>query len=122
MRMPDCFPGSPTSAFVAVIASALPQYARFAGFPLPRSLPEDPMTAQTGATARRDQNLGSLRYTTTAPDPSMRPLPRSLPVNSAMTNGTICRTLLISRAVSAAPEGTLWCHGRDHALHAAALY
>ncbi len=71
---------------------------------------------------RRDQNLGSLRYTTTAPDPSMRPLPRSLPVNSAMTNGTICRTLLISPAVSAAPEGTLWCHGRDHALHAAALY
>jgi hypothetical protein len=46
MRMPHRLAGSPTSAFVAAVASALPQSARFARLPLPRSLPANPITAQ----------------------------------------------------------------------------
>jgi hypothetical protein len=50
--MPHRFPGSPTSAFAAAIASALSQYARFAGFPLPRSLPAGPATTASWASNR----------------------------------------------------------------------
>jgi hypothetical protein len=120
MRMPHRLARSPTCAFVAAVASALPRCARFAGFPLPRSLPADPMTDQrerricliVHTPVRSFQSLTvtdlhSLPYTTTSPDPSMRPRQRSrllipLATNRARSARRFCE---MDDAVHAAPYG-----------------
>jgi hypothetical protein len=92
MRMPYRVPDSPASAFVAALASALPQSTRSAAFPLPRSLPADPMTVHRGATSW---------LTPRTPAPSLRSLTVTEPPKSAATK---VRDPLLIRCGSGAPS------------------
>jgi hypothetical protein len=97
MRVTHRLPGSPTCADAPAIASAVPLSARFARFPLARSLAADPMEveqerwrghkARTPVRSDRSPTVTGQRYTTTVTPSTRRLLSRQpLPANNIGDN------------------------------------
>jgi hypothetical protein len=79
-------------------------------------------TGTKNPVTRRDQTSVARGTTTTAPDPSTRPQPRSLPVNSANDKWHYMPHSADQPSCQCRTRRHVVVRRRDHAKHAAALY